>query len=261
MAPWASHSSVSASGSTGRPSSTCDSSTGCSARSSTRSNASARPRGVESRATRVRVSRPEPRRRCPRPGGQCHDLDGRVRRLAQLPNQIFRPRFEADQADALLVEALLQPRRHHAAVPRPPVDRDDAAARQQAAVALGRLVQHLVGDRVIDLPRPAEAAGGRREQHQRPQLLRRQRRQDVAQPGDLRSVNAVELFLRFVRDEGVGQHAGAVDQAAHRTMVRADPAQHVGGRRGVAHVHRVVHRLRARRCDALQGARASRAGP
>ncbi len=33
-----------------------------------------------------------------------HDLDGRVRRLRQFLYQIFRPCFESDQADALLVE-------------------------------------------------------------------------------------------------------------------------------------------------------------
>ena len=80
-------------------------------------------------------------------------LDRRVRRLAQLPNEIIRPRFEADEADAFLVEPLLEGRRHHAAVPRSPVDRDHAAARQQTCPALRRLVQDLIGDRVIDLAR------------------------------------------------------------------------------------------------------------
>ncbi len=60
------------------------------------------------------------------------------------------------------------------------------------------------------------------------------------------------MFLRFVRNKGVRQYAGAVDEAAHRAVFRADGAQHLRHSLGVAHVHGIVNGPSAGRFYAIQ---------
>ena len=104
------------------------------------------------------------------------------------------PCCEADQADPFAGEDLLQRRGHHAAVPRSPVDADRAAAGAAARLGLGELVEHLVGNGVIDLTDAAEAAGDGGKEGEEAEVVFPGGVQERTEPVDLGAVDQGKLF-------------------------------------------------------------------
>ena len=121
---------------------------------------------------------------------------------------------------------------------------------------LGRLVQHLVGGRVRDLPGPSEPAGGRREQDDGLERVGGGRGEQVAAGrSTLVDVDVLELLVGQVLDLAVGQDAGPVDEGRDRPEPRRErrrgggqgrrrPARRPGGTRPSAPASRNRRRLR-----------------
>ena len=77
--------------------------------------------------------------------------------------------------------------------------------RPQRSLLMRDLVEHLVGHRVVDLPRAAEPPADRREEHHEPQIIATHGFEQRAQTTDLRIENAVKLLRRLVFDAVVGE--------------------------------------------------------
>ena len=184
---------------------------------------------------------------------QSEHLDGLARGV-QFVNEKQPALDERDEADAFGFELLAQRGRDHAAFPRPPVDGDDAATGPLARFHLSRLVQDLVRRGISQLTGAAVARGDRTEEHQRLEIFLRKQIEQVAEPFDLRVVNAVEVACGKVLDAAVSQYAGSVNQCGDCAELHADLMQQVGHRLAVAHVDGEVRDLRTARFDPLQGA-------
>ena len=150
---------------------------------------------------------------------------------------------ERDHPDAFALEHFAQARRHHAAVPRPPVDGDHAGVRPAPRFHLRHLVQHLVGDGVGRLAGAAEAGGGAAEQDQQLQLLTPEVVEQVPQAVDLGGVDAVELVGGQLFDPLVGQHPRPVDDARDVAVLHLHLVEQVGHPARVGHIGDVVHHL------------------
>ncbi len=145
---------------------------------------------------------------------QNQDFD-RLRRR-QFVHKLRRAVLKRNQADVFPREQFFQRRRHHAARPRPPIQRNDAAIQPPPRFALRDFVQRLVRHRVIRLPNSPEPSGCRGEEDQTFQGIRRERVQEIDRAVEFRADNALELRLGFFFDAPVRQDARAVNQAGNR---------------------------------------------
>jgi hypothetical protein len=96
------------------------------------------------------------RRCCFGQRAQHHDFDGAIDRLADLAHEEVGAAGQRNRAHAFVLEYFLERGSHHAAIPWTPVERDDFTARPTLCFALAELVEHFVGDSIINLPRSAE---------------------------------------------------------------------------------------------------------
>ena len=135
--------------------------------------------------------------------GEDDDLHRVLARLLNFLRDQPRALVERDEADALAGEQRPKCGRHHAAVPRPPVERHDPALGEPAGLHLGPLVENLVGRGIGDLPRPAEPRRGRGKQGQDAERRRVERLEDGVEAVDLRAVDPVELLVGLVVDPTV----------------------------------------------------------
>ena len=102
---------------------------------------------------------------------QGRDFELGVMRHTILHEQL-RTFHQRDQADTLGREQMLEATRHHATVPRSPVERHDARLRPFDRELPRQLVQHFVGDRIVRLADSTKAGRVRREQSQHAQVVR-----------------------------------------------------------------------------------------
>ena len=188
------------------------------------------------------------------PIGEHHDLDRAGAGVAVpdfLDHQPGAGRGP-DQVQALVLEDRPEGIAHHAAGPRAPVERDDAAIRQSDGRLLRPLIEMLVGGRVGHLPGSPESSRRRREQQQELERLGVDRVEEVMQAGDFGVVHHGELRVGLVDDLPVGQDAGAVDEPPDRAMLGAARPDDVAHGRPVADVDRPIDDPRPRRRDPIE---------
>ena len=150
------------------------------------------------------------------------DLDRPRAAAADLIDDQSRPGVERDQRQPFLFKNRPERVVDHASRPGAPVIGDDATMGQPDRLLLGPLVENFVGGRIRHLARAAEPGRRRREKDQKPQRLGIDRLIEMMEALDLGIVNQVELGVSLIGDPAVGQHAGAVNQAADRPVLRAN---------------------------------------
>ena len=153
--------------------------------------------------------RARPDLRDPRPGSENENLRRSVGR-GDLVEEVGSTTFHADHLDTLLGENGLQAGSHHSSVPRPPVDRHDAASVPLGGFGLCHLVQDFIGCRVVDLSSASETRGRGREQHHRLERVLPNGFQHRAEPADFGLVDLGEIIVALVLDGSVGKDAGSV---------------------------------------------------
>ena len=130
-----------------------------------------------------------------------------------------------------------------------------------ASLALGPLVQELVGRRVGHLAHPPEPGRRRGEEHQEPKAREVDRPGERLQSLDLGVEDLGELRVGLVLDPAVGQHPGAVDQPADRARPPAYLGQQVLHGRAVPDIDRVILHRGAGLLDPLERAADLALGP
>ena len=186
-------------------------------------------------------------------GGPRTTTSGSFAAAADFVHEVFRPGRQRDDADPFRGEDAFQLRRNHAAVPRSPVDGHDPTPGQTPRVEPGVLVQYFVGHGVVDLPDPAETRGGGGEEDQDTQLLGFEASEERTQAANLRTIDAVELFVGLRVDPGVGENPGAVNQPPDRAELAADTAKQIGDSGAIAHVSTPVDDAAALGSQAVDG--------
>lgn len=174
----------------------------------------------------------------------------RTSRVRELCDEIPRAGQEVDDRDPFTREQVAECRGHHAAVPRSPVERHDAAVGSTSLLPLGDLVQDFVRDGVVRLTGAPEPRRRGREQRDRPDRMAFRRGEEVLHAVDLGAEDASEIPVRLVRDIAVGEHAGAVDQARERAELFVQLREAGVQRRGVRDVDGRVGDAGARRLHA-----------
>ena len=191
------------------------------------------------------------RARKPSLAAERENLNGTPRRTEFLHDE--RPtRSEWDQADAFGLEQFPQRRRHHPAIPRPPVDRHHAGVRSFPGFDLSDFVQHLVGDRIRQLAGSPHPPRDRPEQHDRLQFVAAQQIEDMADTVDFRRIDVVELLGSQRFDATIREYARAVDDGGNRPEFHFYLMDEVRDRTTGRDIHGEVNDLRPRRFDSRQ---------
>jgi len=180
-----------------------------------------------------------------------NDLHRRIS-CGNLAHEKIAPLGQADQPNPFSGKKFFQRRGHHAAIPRSPVDAHRPAAGATARLILGKFVQHLVGHGIIDLTGPAEAAGRRSKEGDEAEIICGRGGKERAQTRNLGAVNGGKLLPGFVGYQPVGQHSGAMDDAANRTVLDADLLQQSSHFGTVSDINGTVDHFAAVSGDSLQ---------